>query len=141
MPDFISKYILASNLQESDITQIINDTSQSITVKRQGTTGDGFSSEIADYTTVGTIVGRIDNIDSGSAKYKYKIGANQDVKANENTFVGVALVSDSGSIGVTVGDLWNDGTYDYRIQEFIGIRQNKVEVVLKLFVEAFPAVT
>lgn len=137
MTDAITRYALQDELKTDDIEQILNDDEISVTVKRQGDFGDGFSSEISDYEPVGTIQARIDNENSeNSNKYKKEKSANGDIETVENIFIGITMDS---SLGVMIGDVWTYDGNDYRIVEFIGIHQSKIEVVLKVFNVSFPA--
>ena len=133
MPEKITNYILNEDLYNDDIDKLLEDKLITITVERKGTTGDGINIELANYTSIGAIQGRIDNISStGAYRYQKILSVLNDVTTMENRFLGVTK---DETIGVYIGDIWvYDGT-KYYVERFISKNQLKTEVILKLFTE------
>ena len=131
MPAKIAKYVLNEELYNTDTDIIIEDQMETIIVQRRASTGNGFNIELGDYTNVGSITGRVDNISAiGDSRYKRILSIVRDVKTIENRFVGIT--KDAG-IGVYIGDIWLYQSTKYFVEKFITQGQLKSEVILRLF--------
>jgi hypothetical protein len=133
MPDTFAQAVLDDDLKNSDINQIIFDRELTITIKRITTTGDGFSTEISDYTSIGTIKGRIDNA-TNRTQYKYLLSQRKDVESIEQIYVGVTRDTDHK---VMMGDVWEIDSQAFSVIAFTGgEHQNRTEVLLTTLKEA-----
>jgi len=135
MADTFAQAILDSSLRESDMNQIISDRPQTVTVKRITTTGNGFSAEIADYTSIGTIVARIDNPGyKAISQYRYLMSLRSDVESIEQVYVGITRDTTKE---VRIGDVWVVGGQNLSVIAFTGGQfQDRIEVLLTTLDEA-----
>jgi len=130
--DKIAQYILGDNLKEQDFEQIVNDREVTVTIKRMSTTGNGFSTELSDYATIGTITARVDNVRRFYQHQGVK-STTGDVKKNEVRFIGITRDPD---YEVRVGDVWTVGNGVLNVISLIGgEQQNRTEVMLAWFLE------
>lgn len=135
MADTFAQAVLDSSLRESDMNQIIADRPQTVTVKRITATGNGFSAEIADYTSIGTITARIDNPGyKATSQYRYLMSLRSDIESIEQVYVGITRDTTKE---VRIGDVWVVGGQNLSVIAFTGGQfQDRIEVLLTTLDEA-----
>jgi flavin-dependent dehydrogenase len=130
--DKIGQYILGDNLKVQDFEQIVDDREVAVTIKRMSTTGNGFSTELSDYATIGTITARVDNVRRYYQHQAVK-STTGDVKKNHANFIGITRDPD---YEVRMGDVWQVGDAALTVISLIGgDLQNRTEVMLSWFLE------